>query len=59
MQIAGFSRPVLTFDVALREAPPLTKVFVAHLKSKLPAQIDSEPWFDQSKHCLLYTSRCV
>ncbi len=56
VQIAGFSRPVLTFDVALREAPPLTKVFVAHLKSKLPAQIDSEPWFDQSKHAFHRTA---
>ncbi len=56
VQIAGFSRPVLTFDVALREAPPLTRVFVAHLKSKLPARIDIEPWFDQSKHAFHRTA---
>ena len=42
VHITGFSRPVLTFDVALREAPPLTKVFVTHLKSKLPAEISTE-----------------
>ena len=28
--------PVLHFQLALREQPPLTEVFVAHLKSKLP-----------------------
>lgn len=48
--ISGFSRPVLTFEVALREAPPLTRVFVAHLKSKLPAEITAEPWYDAATH---------
>lgn len=42
--LTGFSRPVLSFEVALREAPPLTRVYVAHLKSKLPAQVDEEGW---------------
>ena len=42
----GFSRPVLNFQVALRDDPPLTEVFVAHLKSKLPTQINGEPWYD-------------
>ena len=46
VHIAGFSRPVLHFQVALRDAPPLTEVFVTHLKSKLPIRIDQEPWFD-------------
>ena len=46
VNIAGFSRPVLRFQVALRDAPPLTEVFVTHLKSKLPTRIDGEPWFD-------------
>ncbi|MFN8195154.1 MAG: endonuclease/exonuclease/phosphatase family protein [Nocardioidaceae bacterium] len=50
VHITGFSRPVLTFDVALREAPPLTKVFVTHLKSKLPAEISTEPWYDPAVH---------
>jgi predicted extracellular nuclease len=44
--IRGFSRPVLHFRVALRDQPPLTEVFVAHLKSKLPERVDDEPWFD-------------
>lgn len=48
--IEGFSRPVLTFEVALRDAPPLTKVFVTHLKSKLPAEISAEPWYDATIH---------
>jgi endonuclease/exonuclease/phosphatase family metal-dependent hydrolase len=50
VRIGGFSRPVLAFDVALREAPPLTRVFVAHLKSKLPAEISAEPWYDRDIH---------
>jgi endonuclease/exonuclease/phosphatase family metal-dependent hydrolase len=43
--IRGFSRPVLNFQVALRDEPPLTQVFVAHLKSKLPERVHDEPWF--------------
>ena len=43
--IDGFSRPVLAFDVALRDEPPLTRVFVAHLKSKLPARVYQESWY--------------
>ena len=43
--IPGFSRPVLRFQVALRDDPPLTEVFVTHLKSKLPTRIDQETWF--------------
>ena len=46
VHIPGFSRPVLNFQVALRDDPPLTEVFVAHLKSKLPTQIDGETWYD-------------
>jgi hypothetical protein len=40
-----FSRPVLNFQVALREQPPLTEVLVAHLKSKLPERVYTEDWF--------------
>lgn len=43
--IPGFSRPVLRFQLALRDEPPLTEVFVTHLKSKLPTRIDREAWF--------------
>jgi predicted extracellular nuclease len=44
--IPGFSRPVLHFQVALREQPPLTEVFVTHLKSKLPERVHEEDWFE-------------
>ncbi len=43
--IPHFSRPVLNFQLALREQPPLTEVFVAHLKSKLPERVSDEAWF--------------
>jgi predicted extracellular nuclease len=45
VRIPHFSRPVLHFHVALREAPPLTEIFVAHLKSKLPERVSDEHWF--------------
>lgn len=44
--IPSFSRPVLHFQVELREQTDLTEVFVTHLKSKLPERVDREPWFD-------------
>lgn len=49
INLRGFSRPVLSFDVAFRDKPPLTKVFVAHLKSKLPTRIDGEEWFEDDE----------
>jgi endonuclease/exonuclease/phosphatase family metal-dependent hydrolase len=47
--IPHFSRPVLNFQVALREKPPLTEVFVAHLKSKLPERVHNEEWFEANE----------
>ena len=44
--INRFSRPVLNFQVTLRQDEPATEVFVAHLKSKLPTRIDEEAWFE-------------
>ena len=46
VRLRGFARPVLTFDVALRDNPPLTKVYVSHLKSKSPTRIDLEDWYE-------------
>ena len=46
--IPGFSRPVLRFQVALRDDGPPTEIFVTHLKSKLPTRIDGEPWYKES-----------
>jgi predicted extracellular nuclease len=47
--IRTFSRPVLNFQVRLRDDPePLTEVFVTHLKSKLPTRIDQEDWYQDN-----------
>jgi endonuclease/exonuclease/phosphatase family metal-dependent hydrolase len=43
--IPGFSRPVLNFQVELRDDRPATEVFVTHLKSKLPTAIYNEGWY--------------
>jgi predicted extracellular nuclease len=40
-----FSRPVLNFRAALRDDRPPAEVFVAHLKSKLPAALYNESWY--------------
>ena len=45
VNLRGFSRPVLKFQVALRDEPPLTEVFVSHLKSKRPERVYNEQWF--------------
>jgi predicted extracellular nuclease len=50
VRLNGFSRPVLSFDVKLRDDQQATRVFVAHLKSKLPTRIDREPWFDADEN---------
>lgn len=45
--IPGFSRPVLNFQVELRDDQPSTEVFVTHLKSKLPTPVYNERWYRQ------------
>lgn len=45
--IPGFSRPVLNFQLGLRDDQPPTEVFVAHLKSKLPTPVYNERWYRQ------------
>lgn len=45
VNISGFSRPVLNFQVKLRDDLPPAEVFVVHLKSKLPTEVNEEPWF--------------
>lgn len=49
MQIKGFSRPVLSFQVSLRDDVEPTNVFVAHLKSKLPTRVNGEDWYKADK----------
>ncbi|MEU9805865.1 endonuclease/exonuclease/phosphatase family protein [Mycobacterium sp. NPDC050853] len=48
VSITSFSRPVLNFQVQLRDDEPATEVFVVHLKSKLPTQISRESWYKNS-----------
>lgn len=43
--INKFSRPVLNFQVKLRDDEPATEVYVVHLKSKLPTAVNAENWF--------------
>ena len=43
--INAFSRPVLRFQVKLRDDQTPTEVFVTHLKSKLPTDVSEAPWF--------------
>ncbi len=52
VSIDAFSRPVLRFQVNLRDDQPPTEVFVAHLKSKLETRVNKEPWFvaDEAKY---------
>ena len=44
LRIKAFSRPVLRFQVKLRNDQTPTEVFVTHLKSKLPTRVNKEPW---------------
>lgn len=46
--IGNFARPVLHVRVAPRDDHPPVEVYVAHLKSKLPIRIDTEPWFTRA-----------
>lgn len=50
VRVSGFSRPVLNFQVALRKDEPATHVYVCHLKSKVPAPISRESWYDKDRH---------
>jgi predicted extracellular nuclease len=45
VEIGGFSRPVLCFEMVPREGEPEVLVFVCHFKSKQPTQVFREKWF--------------
>ena len=49
INLRSFSRPVLHFAIKPRPDSKVIQVFVAHLKSKLPAQVDQEDWFKDDK----------
>ncbi|MES2609925.1 MAG: endonuclease/exonuclease/phosphatase family protein [Pseudomonadota bacterium] len=45
VNISGFSRPVLRFSIKPREDEPEMRMFVCHFKSKQPAQVYKEAWY--------------
>ncbi len=49
VSLKSFSRPVLHFKIKPHENSSEISVFVAHLKSKMPAQVDREQWFKDDK----------
>ncbi len=49
VSLRSFSRPVLHFRIKPHAKSGETSVFVAHLKSKMPAQVDREQWFKTDK----------
>lgn len=49
VSLKSFSRPVLHFTIKPRTDSKEIQVFVAHLKSKMPAQVDREEWFQQDR----------
>lgn len=50
VQIEGFSRPVLRFEIRPRATGPVVSVYVCHLKSKAPTRIFREGWYDKDVH---------
>ncbi|MBB03187.1 MAG: nuclease [Planctomyces sp.] len=49
VSLKSFSRPVLRFRIKPHDDSSEISVFVAHLKSKMPAQVDREDWFKADK----------
>jgi endonuclease/exonuclease/phosphatase family metal-dependent hydrolase len=45
VHLPGWSRPVLHFQVSIRDGAAPVEVFVTHLKSKLPTQVNGETWY--------------
>lgn len=49
VSLSSFSRPVLHFRIKPHANSKEVSVYVAHLKSKMPAQVHREPWFKSDK----------
>lgn len=49
VSLKKFSRPVLHFKIVPFNDATEISVYVAHLKSKMPAQVDREDWFKEDK----------
>jgi len=51
VNLDSFSRPVLNFQVQVKDDTPVIEVFVCHFKSRRPAQIWRErDWYDKDVH---------
>lgn len=50
VSLNSFSRPVLHFRVQPDPDTPVIEVFVAHFKSRRPAEIWREDWYDRDTH---------
>jgi hypothetical protein len=50
VNIARFSRPVLSFAIRPRAKGPEVSVYVCHFKSKGPTRIFREGWYDKAVH---------
>jgi len=50
VNISGFSRPVLRFQVRPRQDEELIWIYVSHFKSKGPTDIYREDWFEKEVH---------
>jgi len=50
VNIEGFSRPVLRFQIKPRSADPAIWVYVCHFKSKGPTEIYIEAWYEKDVH---------
>lgn len=49
VNIRGFSRPVLHFQIQPRKDGPQVHVYVCHFKSKAPTKVYTEAWYKQDK----------
>ena len=49
VSLKSFSRPVLHFRIKPHDNSGVISVYVAHLKSKMPAQVFNEDWFNGNK----------
>ena len=45
VELSGFHRPVLTFQIQPHEDEPAVHVYISHLKSKSPARIWGDAWY--------------
>lgn len=59
VSVKSFSRPVLNFRIKPHDSCSEVSVFVAHLKSKMPAQVDREAWFKNDREFYGQHRECI